>query len=289
MINKNIIIEEFKKINGVNLYFKTIGEGIPIVIVHGGPGLAHNYLYNYFSELSDQYKLIFYDQRACGLSSGEEFEENISIDNYVEDIEEIRKVFNINEINLIGQSYGGIISLSYAVKYPKNMKSLILVESAGITPKSDLNFEANLDKRMTNADKKKLSYIEKRITIETDKGIILQEYFMILFKYYFFDMNFVHELNLCYLTDKMVEKLFLCGRLLKHNSELLALLTTINCPTLIMHGDFDPTPVEDIQIVHEAIENSEFIILKNCGHFAHIEQNKQYFNTIRRFYFQNLI
>ncbi|MGL1890814.1 MAG: alpha/beta fold hydrolase [Spirochaetaceae bacterium] len=284
MLDMEIITEEFKMINGVNLYFKTIGKGIPIIVVHGGPGLAHNYLFTYFSQLCDQYQIIFYDQRACGLSTGDETEKDITMENFIEDIEGIRKAFGIDKVNLIGQSYGGLITLSYAVKYPQNMGSLLILESAAANPESDIQFELIIDKRKSQFDKTQLSKFENELEFSNAKSEIMKKYFMILFKYYFFDESFLSELSLDYLTDKMVDKLFLSGRCIKSDPNLLKLLPIIKCPTLIIHGDYDPIPVEDIRLIHNAIVQSQFIIIKDCGHFAHIEKQSQYFNEIRKFY-----
>lgn len=57
MKSGNIVAE------GGTLYYRTIGEGKPIIFLHGGPGTPHGYLVDYFFTLSDNYQLIFFDQR----------------------------------------------------------------------------------------------------------------------------------------------------------------------------------------------------------------------------------
>ena len=107
-----------------------MGKGESIVILHGGPGLAHNYLYEPFKQLSNSYKLIFYDQRGCGKSSGFKQDEIVSIETLVEDLETIRKEFNIDKMILVGQSWGAIIALNYSIDHPNNIKKLLLLEPA---------------------------------------------------------------------------------------------------------------------------------------------------------------
>lgn len=288
MVKTHIETEGYKEINGVNIYYKCIGEGTPLFVIHGGPGLAHNYLYPYFSQLSDQFKLIFFDQRANGLSSGDEKEDQITMDNIVDDIEELRKSFNLKELNLIGQSFGGLIALSYAVKYPNKMSSLLILESAAANPESDITFEQNLKTRMSTEDNQQLQLLEQQLADSPQKAEIMVTYFSILFKYYFYDGTQSSKLSMDYLTDQMIKKLFLSGRLIESDPKLLNYLTTIHCPTLIIHGDYDPIPVEDIKLIHNKIKNSELHILKNCGHFAHIEETEMYFKIIREFYQKHL-
>lgn len=288
MINTKIKKEDYIEINGINIFYKSIGKGIPLIILHGGPGLAHNYLFTYFSQLSDQYQLIFFDQRANGLSTGDENEEEITMDNLVQDIEELRIHFNLNNINLIGQSFGGLIALSYAVKYPNRLSSLLILESAAANPESDIKFEKILNDRMSPEDNNKLKRYEEQIGNSPNKADIMVKYFSILFKYYFYNEALSAELSLDYLTNDMVRKLFICGRLIKSDPDLLNKLPIIDCPTLIIHGDFDPIAVDDIKLIHNKIATSEMHILKNCGHFAHIEENELYFKIIRDFYHNQL-
>lgn len=75
-----------KEINGTQLYYKTIGKGEPILIVHGGPGLNYNFLLPHLSTLAENYQLIFYHQRDCGKSSLNIDISFIAGNNFIEDI-----------------------------------------------------------------------------------------------------------------------------------------------------------------------------------------------------------
>ena len=104
-----------------------MGHGEPIVIVHGGPGLDHTYLLPQMEALAQHYRLIFYDQRASGRSTSTVDTNSMTMGNFVEDLEGIRKVFGIHKMNLLGHSWGGLVAMFYAVKYPENLNSLVLV------------------------------------------------------------------------------------------------------------------------------------------------------------------
>jgi pimeloyl-ACP methyl ester carboxylesterase len=60
-------------------------------------------------------------------------------------------------------------------------------------------------------------------------------------------------------------------------------MRNISCPTLIIHGDYDVIPTEAIERMGKEIKNAEVHIVKECGHFVHIEKPEFYFNTIRSF------
>ena len=182
MVKRVIAEEGFKNINGVDLYYKSIGSGTPLVIVHGGPGLAHNYLFSYFSRLSDNFRVIFYDQRASGKSNGHENPTEVTMSNFVEDLEGIRKVFGIEKLHILGQSYGGVIALSYAVKYPEKMGSLLLLESSTVDSESDKIFEETLNNRLSEKENNQLSSLMIKLEETSSKAKLMKEYFNILFR-----------------------------------------------------------------------------------------------------------
>ena len=129
--NRNTVYfeEGTKKVNGAELYYKIMGSGEPIVILHGGPGLEHTYFLPQMGELAKNYKLIFYDQRTSGGSISSTDSSSITLGNFVEDLEGIRKAFDLDKMNLLGHSWGGMLAMFYATKYPENLNSLMLISS----------------------------------------------------------------------------------------------------------------------------------------------------------------
>jgi len=107
------------------LYVEQEGNGEPIVLLHGGPGATHHYFHPHFSQLANSAKVISYDQRGCGLSDHTEGD-GYSIDQAVDDLENLRKTLGIDRWTILGHSYGGLLAQCYAKKYPKSCKGLVL-------------------------------------------------------------------------------------------------------------------------------------------------------------------
>jgi len=107
------------------LYVEQEGAGEPIVLLHGGPGATHHYFHPHFSKLADSARVISYDQRGCGLSNRNEGD-GYSIDQAVDDLENLRKALGIDRWTVIGHSYGGLLAQCYAKKYPQSCKGLVL-------------------------------------------------------------------------------------------------------------------------------------------------------------------
>ncbi len=132
----SVSIEEgFTQINGTQLFYKIIGKGTPIVILHGGPGLDHSYLLPQMAELAKTHKLIFFDQRASGKSSVDSDTNSTTMKNLVEDVEGIRKAFKLGKMNLMGHSWGGLLAMFYAIRFPNNITTQSL--ESGLTQETD--------------------------------------------------------------------------------------------------------------------------------------------------------
>jgi proline iminopeptidase len=108
------------------LYIYEFGKGEPAVVLHGGPGIGHNYMTDIADGLDSQFRFVFYDQRGAGLSYSYS-KEAISMEKNVQDLERLRKALGIDKINLISHSAGTYLAMSYLRTYPHNVKNLVLL------------------------------------------------------------------------------------------------------------------------------------------------------------------
>lgn len=125
------ITEGYMPFKGFNTYYRIVGESTgnkkPLVLLHGGPGSTHNY----FEVLDDIAKsgrqLIMYDQIGCGNSFVEGHPELFNADTWIEELMALREHLGLEEIHLLGQSWGGMQAIWYAIEYkPQGIKSYIL-------------------------------------------------------------------------------------------------------------------------------------------------------------------
>jgi proline iminopeptidase len=130
--------KKYINIGDCNLYCEIEGEGMPLVLVHGGPGGTHHCFHPSLSAAAKNFKLIYYDQRGCGLSDynpgkGYSFEQS------VDDLENLRKALHIEKWIVMGHSYGGGLAQYYTIRHPENVAGLILVGSVPMLNKPGLN------------------------------------------------------------------------------------------------------------------------------------------------------
>jgi len=118
--------EGFIEVTGGKVWYRIYGEGnkTPIMILHGGPG-SSSYGLTPLKALSKDRPVVFYDQLGCGRSTRITDTTLMTIDRYVEELEQVRKALNLKDFYLYGQSWGPALGLDYYLKYPKEVKALI--------------------------------------------------------------------------------------------------------------------------------------------------------------------
>lgn len=116
-------------LGGYGLYVETEGEGVPLVVINGGPGGTHHYFHPWFSQLKDACKVIYYDQRGTGQSDFVPGADGYSFGQAVDDLEKLREELGIPQWFVCGFSYGGAIAQYYTATYPERVRGLILVSA----------------------------------------------------------------------------------------------------------------------------------------------------------------
>lgn len=277
--------EGTKEIHDISFYYKIIGKGKPIMMLHGGPGLEHTYLLPQMARLAKEYQLIFYDQRGTGRSSGDVDATSITLENFLSDLEGLRTQFKLDAMNLMGHSWGGLLALFYAIRYPENINSLMLINSAAACSDFWKPFEAHIERNRTQEDRRMLNDLVesrgfKRRTVES-----VREFLTIHFRAYFFNQLHGRHLNL-HITEKTAQNMDMVNALLFEHIRVYDIheeLSGFKSPTLIVHGDSDPLPSTYSKKIHERIEHSQYFLLKDCGHFPYIESQEQFFSIVRDF------
>jgi proline iminopeptidase len=117
----------FTTVNGKRIWYRTEGQGSPLLLVPGGPGASHTYLWPHFSSLSKEFKVIYYDPYGRGQSDAADDPAEYTFMRDVDEIEALRRALQLPKLNIYGHSYGAMVAQAYALKYPDSLSHLILV------------------------------------------------------------------------------------------------------------------------------------------------------------------
>jgi proline iminopeptidase len=284
-MGKTVPVEEGRvNANGVKLYYKIMGEGEPVVILHGGPGFDHNYMLP-LSQLADDYRVIFYDQRATGDSTGVADANSITVDNFVEDLEGLRKELNLGKIHVVGHSWGGGLAMYYGIKYPANLRSLILLAAGGGGTKYFEEYFENVGKKTLPEDAAVMREIEQSDAFKNGDVDTFERYYRIAMKPFFYDPSLAGQVDLAVGKNTVKNQRKAAELLMKDIGEfdIHEKLSVIKCPTLLICGDSDPGPCWGPYKVHKHISQSTIVFLKNTGHMPFVESPGKTFSLIGSF------
>jgi len=116
-------------VNGAKLWYETEGQGEPLLLIAGGPGISHTYFKPHFSVLADSFRVVYFDALGRGMSDRAKSLSEYTVDRDVEDIEGLRTQLKLGRVSLLGHSYGGVVAQAYALRYPESVNKLILANT----------------------------------------------------------------------------------------------------------------------------------------------------------------
>jgi len=274
--------------HGVLIYYVTFGKGAPLVVVHGGPGADHTYFLPYLLPLARTHRLVFIDERGSGRSQRLQDTSLYTVENMVEDVEDVRQALNLGKISLLGHSYGGVLAQAYALKHQQNLSHLILNSTFPST--QQMNEVLAREKAQMPPEKlKRLNELESAGLYGKgeawEHGRYPAEYANLAWGPGYFpflygarpDANYDPMAQLTGTSWELYRAMwgehgeFIIDGNLK-SVEYLDRLPSIHVPTLVMAGDHDECDPSLSREMHDKIAGSELVILPNSGHMNFVDQ-----------------
>ena len=98
------------QVGNTSLYARVIGQGQPVIVLHGGPDFDHSYFLPDLDQLKDAFRLIYYDQRGRGRSAEHVRPEEVSLASDLEDLDKVMQHFQLEAPVLLGHSWGVVLA-----------------------------------------------------------------------------------------------------------------------------------------------------------------------------------
>lgn len=265
--------EGFKEIEGARLYYKVMGEGPPIVVIHGGPSLDHRYLLPGLDRLARRHRLIFFDQRLSGRSAARVDTSTISFEGFVADIEGIRRAFGLERIHLLGHSWGGLLAQLYAIKHPERLHSLILLNAMPPAYALWQEEEALLAQRRTTRDSQRRADILRSDAFRRGKPQAYERLMRLSFRQQLFRPELADSLQII-LPDDFRQRSLRFQPMARDLAgfDLREELRQVSCPALIVYGDQEAAVDVAAPAFRRALPQARIVIFRDCGHFPFLEQ-----------------
>jgi proline iminopeptidase len=292
------IRDGFVDAHGVMIYYKTFGRGMPLLILHGGPGASHDYFLPYLVPLARRYELVFIDERGSGRSQKLEDVSGYTVENMVEDVETVRRTLNLGQISLLGHSYGGVLAQAYSLKYQRHLSHLILASTFSSTKAMNEVF-LRMKEKMTPELRRRVEKLERDGLYghgnDYEKNRYTHDYMIAAWGEGYFPYLYQNRPDPNYDpidNGKMSWDLyremwgehgeFMIDGNLK-SVEYTDRLSAIKIPTLILVGDHDECDPSSAQTMHEKIAGSKLVILPKSGHMTFVDQPGMFEKSVEEF------
>jgi proline iminopeptidase len=276
--------------SGVRLFYRLLGSAPDtVVVIHGGPGLTMDYFLEDLSPLAANHTLLFYDQRGAGRSTLVSDSASLDAQQFVDDLEAIRKHFDLRRLNLIGHSWGSAVVALYAVKYPDRLSKLIIV---GALPLQRFQLTAAFQRLEAGRDSSTLRRMrELREARLADPGnaAVCQAYYMLWFEPFFGDRNAAtaSKGDFCAGTlESRKNKMSSVDRFTMASLgqwDWRSSLSQVKVPALVIHGTLDPLPLEGAKAWADVLPNGRLLQFERVGHFPYLEVPHRFFEAVNQF------
>jgi proline iminopeptidase len=259
-----------------------IGHGPPVVLMHGGPGLDYQTMLP-LEPLADQFTLVFYDHRCNGHSEGAEVS-SMTMENLTADAEALRQALGFEKWVVLGHSFGGNVALEYALRYPKSLTRLVLINTGGDQWWVNQNAPQLLAKRGYSPST--VQAARRFYNGQFTPGEFLPIYvkFSKAYDYHFSILSIIKLVGSGHSPKFQPEALIFGYSHALQGWTVMDRLSEIQAPTLILAGRYDFLfPTEHQVALAAGIPHARLEIIECAGHSPHMEQPAEVLRLIRDF------
>jgi proline iminopeptidase len=283
-------LEGFAAGGGAKIFYKTLGGGVPLLLLHGGPGADHTDFLPALKPLARCCQLVLIDERGSGRSERLPDPAGYTLERMVKDIECVRKHLKIEQWVVLGHSFGGILAQAYAVRHPKRILGLVLAGTGSSARCVDRDFR-RIRKRLLGPLRARLARHEKAGIFQAD-GAYTKGYAAAsaraLGPYMYAKTppsRFKHPPppGMEVLREMWVRRSdFRIDGNLK-GFDFTGSLPRVKAPALVVIGDRDIVSTETAEVTRASLSQATSVVMAECGHMMYIDQTARFNRLVEAF------
>lgn len=283
--------EGYIPFHGYRTWYRIVGDGdadrhAPLILLHGGPGAPHDYLENLEVLADAGRRVIFYDQLGCGNSDQPHDPAMWTTDLYVEELGVVRSALGLDRCHILGQSWGGMLAMSYALTQPSGVLSLIVANSPASVP----FWMTELDRLRAELPPDVEATLRRHEAASTTDSQEYQDAMMVFYHRHvcrldpypeFVQRAFERISQEVYGTMNGPSEFHVIGTL--KDFDITSRLGEITIPTLLISGGYDEVTPATVEQVHRGIPGSSWELFENCSHLTHVEEPNRFMAFVNDF------
>jgi len=284
--------EGFVAFRGHRTWCRSVGESapghLPLLVLHGGPGATHQYLEPLAELARFGRRVIFYDQVGCGQSDHPSNPDFYDVATFVAEVDAVREQLGLDAVHILGQSWGGMLAMEYALTHPAGLASIVVADSpasmtlwvseanrlrAELPPDVERTLSAHETAGTTSDDAyaaATMEFYRRHVCrLETWPDCVMRT------------MQALTDDGLVYNVMNGPSEFHVVGKL--KTWDITARLPEIDVPTLLLSGRYDEATPAIVGAIHDRIPKSEWILFDESAHMPHVEEPTAFNAAVRGF------
>ena len=293
-MNTDIPVKEgFISFHGYNVWYRAVGDReapgkFPLLCLHGGPGASHDYLAPLEALVATGRRVIFYDQLGGGNSDHPHNPSLWTVPLFVEELGVVRQALGLERVHILGQSWGGMLGMEYALTQPAGLASLIVADSPASMPQ----WVAEANRLRADLPPNVQETLLKHEAAGTTDDPAYQEAMLVFYRRHVcrldpwpdcFNRTFekLSQYPEVYNTMNGPSEFHVIGVI--KDWDIVDQLGKIQTPTLVLSGRHDEATPAIAQTVHRGIPGSEWVVFENSSHTPHLEEPEHFLQVVANF------
>jgi len=275
---------------GARIFFKTLGEGLPLLLLHGGPGADHSDFLPHLQPLARKFRLVLVDERGSGRSERLADVTRYALDYMVKDLEKLRAHLRLQRWVVLGHSFGGILAQAYATRHPRRVAGLILAGTASSARSVNADF-TKIRRAAPKALRARLAAHE-RSGIFQPNGQYTRGYATAAaraFAPYMYAgaapkrLRASPPIGMEVLREMWVRRSdFRIDGNLK-GFDFTGPLSRVRAPSLVVIGDRDMVSPASAEETRAALPRATLVVMAECAHMMFVDQTKRFNDLLEGF------
>jgi pimeloyl-ACP methyl ester carboxylesterase len=270
--------------DGRTLAYRRFGSG-PLLVCHpGGPGFPGATL-GELAGLCDRHELVILDPRGAGSSDPPPGSDGYRFEDYLADLDELRRHLEADVFDLLGHSHGGFVAMAYAATHPERVRRLVLVSTAPqfaqeYTDAINVVWDASADPRVAEARRARAQRLSGAVR---DRAEFIR-LAMLENRLFFADPEHAEELGAVFREQPPnLDALAYFNKAIAPHYDLRPELDKIRARTLVVTGDHDFFGALAAGEIVAGIPSARPVVLDDAGHFAWADAPEQFREEVSRF------
>jgi len=282
-------VSDSLELSNATLYYEVRGNGSPVLLLSGGPGLSSYQLSSLRDSLSQQYKCILFDQRGTGKSHTSPLDSTtINLKQSIEDMSSLLKELKIDRVIIIGHSWGAMLAVNFAIAHPTQINKLVLIGS-GVLAFSDFVIQQdNIIARATRAEREYIERLQDSISqakSPSEAATYRKQFgkqFLRLISYDAMRVDSIFDEVSKSRTNPAMQFLMIQD-LKKMNYNVKSKIGSLNFPTLVICGRQDPIGLFPSIYLKELNNKFNLVWVEKSGHFTWLENHESFYQELFKF------